>query len=184
MNERLNGGTLLAALGGVLLLVSLFLDWYDPDLSAWDTFELSDLVLAAIAIAAIAGPLRPLIRPGSTPNPARERIVLFLGLAALVIVIGALIQPPPGARDDSPELGAWLALVGAVLIPLGALLASSRISLVITTRPNESVTPPSGVEQVPPPPQRSTDEGPVPPPPGTEPAPPDSETSSIPRQPG
>jgi len=180
MNERLNGGSLLAALGGLLLLVSLFLDWYEPDVSAWDTFELADLVLAAVAVAAVAGLLRPLLsdRP---PDPARERILLFLGLGALIIVIASLIQPPPRALDHSPELGAWLGLAGAALIALGDFLTGANVSLVITTRPRDSATPPGGVERVPPPPQRSTNE-PVPPPPGTPPAEPDSETSSIPTE--
>jgi hypothetical protein len=180
MPQRFNGGAVVAAAGGALLLVSLFLDWYEPDLSAWDTFELSDLVLAAVAVAALAGILRPLLGKRA-PDPARERIVLFLGLAALVIVIASLIQPPPGALERSPEVGAWLGLVGAILIALGGFLAGSSVSLVITTRPNESVTPAGGVEPVPPPSPASE---PVPPPPGTSPAPPESETSSIPTERG
>ena|SRR5688572_23999735 len=180
MNERLNGGALVAGLGGALLLVSLFLDWYGPDLSAWDTFELADVVLAAIAVAAIASLLRPLL--GDRPaDPARERILLYLGLGALIIVIASLIQEPPRALEHSPEVGAWLGLAGAALIAIGGFLAGSSVSLVITTRPNEGVTPPGGVERVPPPPAAEPGET-VPPPPGTPAAEPDSETSSIPTE--
>ena len=41
---------MLLALGALLLLVSLFLDWYGP-LTAWNAFEVTDVLLAALAIA-------------------------------------------------------------------------------------------------------------------------------------
>jgi hypothetical protein len=180
MNERLNGGTLIAALGGVVLLVSLFLDWYEPDLSAWDSFELADVVLLAAAAAGIASVVRPVLE-SRAPDPARLRILLYIGIAALIVIVSSLIQPPPGARESSPEVGAWLGLAGALLIALGGLLAGSSVSVVITTRARDSVTPPSGTERVP---AAASSEKPVPPPPGTPPAEPDSETSSIPTERG
>ena len=39
MRERFDAGTGLVALGAVLLLVSLFVDWYDPSGDAWAVFE-------------------------------------------------------------------------------------------------------------------------------------------------
>jgi len=167
MGERLNGGMLIAAAGGALLLVSLFLEWYEPDLSAWDTFELADLVLATTAIAAIAGVLRLAALDRAHAEPIQRRALLFLGVGALIITVAGVIQPPPAALESSPRPGAWLGLAGAALIAGGALLATSRISILVSFDRREPVTPPGGSDV-------------VPPPAGTEPAPPDTETSSIP----
>jgi hypothetical protein len=181
MDERINGGSLVAAFGGVLLVISVFLDWYEPDLSAWDVFELADLVLVCAGVAAIAGLFKPLVEHRIAPDPARSRGLFFLGLAALIVIVAGLIQAPPSAAERSPELGAWLGLAGALIVTVGGLLASSHISVVVNirTREGEADTPAEGIEPVPPPPPS---EAPVPPPPGTEPAEPDSETSSIPEQ--
>ena len=43
LRERFDAGTGLVALGAVLLLVSLFIDWYDPSGDAWAVFESLDL---------------------------------------------------------------------------------------------------------------------------------------------
>ena len=84
-------GHLLIALGAIMLLVSLFLEWYTPNAEAWDVFEVWDLVLAALAILAlmtVAGRLG-----FGPPRPASWLIAA--SAAALVIVLYALIDPPP-----------------------------------------------------------------------------------------
>ncbi len=61
MPERINGGFALAAIGAVVLFVSLFLNWFEPGLDAWTVFEIEDLLLAALALFtlyAVAGNLR------------------------------------------------------------------------------------------------------------------------------
>ena len=50
MPERINGGFALAAIGAVVLFVSLFLNWFEPGLDAWTVFEIEDLLLAALAL--------------------------------------------------------------------------------------------------------------------------------------
>ena len=55
--RRLDAGAVVAAGGAVLLLISLFLDWYgDGGLgySAWTVFEVIDLALAAIALLTLS----------------------------------------------------------------------------------------------------------------------------------
>jgi hypothetical protein len=124
--------------------------------------------------------LRPLLE-NRAPDPARQRILLYIGVGAVIVIIASLIQAPPGVLNESPQLGAWLGLGGALLITVGGLLAGRSVSVVITTRARDGVTPPAGTEAVPPPPPAPPGE-PVPPPRGTEPAEPESETSSIPTQ--
>lgn len=144
-SRGLEGGKLLAGLGALLLLVSLFLDWYgaprvggtdggDFGASAWTAFELVDLLLAALALATIAWAVAAFVRPGHDLLPARAGAVA--GLVALVLVAVSIVNEPPlfFLADPSREIGIWLAFAGAVLITVGALLTTARISLVIARR--------------------------------------------------
>lgn len=136
MPERINGGLVLATLGALALLVSLFLTWYDPGRDAWTVFELNDLVLALIGLLVLASSVPGLI--GSTAfRYASDASIPYAGVGALIIVIATLIQAPPSLTDGSPQFGAWLALGAAVAITLGGLLVRARVSVVITTRPRD-----------------------------------------------
>lgn len=134
MPERINGGQALVVLGAIALIVSLFLNWYEPGRSAWTVFEVWDLVLAAIGVAAIAAVV-PLRRTQEADQHLVPQSWLpVLGGAALVIVFVALVNHPPAARGVGPELGAWIALAAAIILVAGAVLSRARISLVITLR--------------------------------------------------
>ena len=115
MPERFNAGHLMAMVGATALLVSLFLDWYEPGLSAWEVFEIGDVLLAGLAIAALAITL-PMRLPADAPRAARRG-----ALAALDRRRGAglrrrhAVNDPPAARGLALEFGAWLGLAGAVL---------------------------------------------------------------------
>ena len=54
---RIRRGEIVAGLGGVVLLVSLFLPWFEPGQSGFDSLAVADLFVAAAALAAIALPL-------------------------------------------------------------------------------------------------------------------------------
>src|SRR3954469_10936566 len=130
MRQRLDLGTALQALGAVLVLIALFLRWYDPGGSAWRVFEIVDLLLAALAVAALAVTAGRLAG-GDEGTP---RWVQAVGLAVLVIVAYELIDKPPAARDSALQTGAWLALGGGVLMAIGALLHRARIGIIIDVR--------------------------------------------------
>jgi len=141
-----DGGRIVIALGGVLVLVALFLDWYggergfgDSGITAWTAFELVDVVLAVLALAAIAAALEPIAR-GTSRLP--ESIGAACGPAALLLVIVSVINPPPIVQGLDVELkvGAWLALAGAAIMCAGALFALNRVSLVVTPRDDTSQT--------------------------------------------
>src|SRR5215210_409242 len=137
MPERINGGQALVAVGAIVLLVSLFLSWYEPGRSAWTVFEVWDIVLAAIGIAAVASLLRLRRTDVRDEHVVPERWLPALAGAALVIVVVQLVNDPPAARGSSPEVGAWIALAAAVLMSAGAILSRAQISLVITLRSRE-----------------------------------------------
>jgi hypothetical protein len=126
---RPDTGGLVAALGGLLLLVSLFLDWYTLatfTVTAWTAFEVWDLVLAALAIGVIVSAATHL---GYWRGPTHSIGLLVLGLAALVIVASQLINPPPSVLHGGIGDGGWLALVAAVVMTAGAAMAESRVTL-------------------------------------------------------
>lgn len=128
MRHRLELPPLLAAAGGLLLFVSLFLHWYGR-LTAWGAFEVWDLVLAALALWALWAVLAPLVWEG----PPREGSLPLAGIVALVIVASQLINHPPAAAHHHPAAaGAWLALIGSALIAGGGVLTVGRVSLSVS----------------------------------------------------
>jgi peptidoglycan/LPS O-acetylase OafA/YrhL len=127
MVRRIDIGSSIAAAGAALLLVSLFLDWFDG-LTGWTTFEALDLVLAALALAA----LLPLTRRFHGVGSVSDRHLPVIGAVTVVIVVAALVNRPPAAAGESPDTGVWLALAGAILILAGGLLGTARLALSIS----------------------------------------------------
>ena len=125
-----DAGTLLLGAGALLLLISLFLEWYQPGIDAWEVFEVWDLVLAALAVAAlVAAASRMGFGPARPPS-----WVLVPAIAALVIVLYAFLDPPPltSGIDGDPGTGLWLALAASVLMAAGAVMSVARISVAFT----------------------------------------------------
>jgi hypothetical protein len=114
---------MLGVLGGVVVVVGLFLDWYG-DLTAWEAFELADVVLAAVAGVAIVTGLT---------GGLDGRALPWAGGALLAIVASQLIELPPAiGGDPAIELGAWLALAGAGIVLAGGALRVADVSVSVT----------------------------------------------------
>jgi peptidoglycan/LPS O-acetylase OafA/YrhL len=128
MTRRIEAGPVLVALGALILLVSLFLDWYQPNVTAWEAFEVLDLVLTVLAVAALVGAVGA-NRPEAT---VIERHWLPAIVAAIAIIVAAQILDPPPTVDGDPETGAWLALGAAVVMCVGTLLTLGRVSFALT----------------------------------------------------
>ena len=144
-------GPLLAIAGSVLLLVSLFLHWYD-DLSAWTAFEVLDLLLAALAIGTALSLLERLAAGRTRVRVIGAGAAIPLSVAALVIVVSQIINHPPAAQDSDPAVGLWLALAATALMALGAILATARISVALDVdRPDDPAEAPTVAEPPPPP---------------------------------
>jgi hypothetical protein len=127
--RTIEAGMLLIGAGAILLFVSLFLEWYQPGIDAWEIFEVWDLVLAVLAIVALVAVAS---RMGFGP-PRPASWLIGPAIAALVIVLYLLINPPPLTPDidGDPSTGLWLALAAAILMTAGALLSVARISVAI-----------------------------------------------------
>jgi hypothetical protein len=118
---------MVAVAGGILLIVSLFLDWYklaNFTVTAWTAFEVWDLVLAALALAVIVAAATDL---GWWRGPSHSLGPAMLGLAAVVIVASQLLDKPPSVLHSVIGGGGWIALAGAALMAVGPLLAESRV---------------------------------------------------------
>ncbi len=128
--RSIEAGMLLIGAGAILLFASLFLEWYEPGIDAWEIFEVWDLVLAVLAVVALVAVASRL--GFGPPRPASWLIGPALG--ALIIVLYLIINPPPLTPDidGDPSTGLWLALASAVMKSAGALLSVARISVAIT----------------------------------------------------
>jgi hypothetical protein len=141
--KKLDRGEIIAALGGVLLAISVFLAWYslgnanaslntchgpNSSCSAWDGLSVIRflLLLAAIAPAILAW----IIVRGHALSWPRGELTAVTALAALTLVVfrGFIDKPgnPPG--QITVDYGWWLALVGGLLILFGAIWRSRESS--------------------------------------------------------
>jgi hypothetical protein len=125
-------GPLIATVGAVMLLVSLFLNWYE-DISGFTVFEFLDLLLVLLALATIASLVGGLGLFKPAPSPA---VSLAVAIFTVFVVASQLVNDPPAVAGSSAnqDLGIWLALGGAGLMVVGAVLAYARISLSVEAR--------------------------------------------------
>jgi hypothetical protein len=129
MTRRLEAGPLLVTLGAVLLLVSLFLAWFTGEVTAWQAFETWDVVLLVLALASIAAGL------GLTTQDVDlvdRRVLPAVVALVAAIVASQIVDPPPAATGQAPDTGAWLALAGALVMCLGAVLTFGRVRIALT----------------------------------------------------
>jgi hypothetical protein len=127
MTRRWDIGPVLVGLGALLLLVSLFLRWYGTA-TAWDAYELVDLLLAALAIAGVTLATAALV---PALELADRRPLPWVAGAAFVIVAMQLIDPPPLALGRSLAAGAWLGFAASVLMVVGTVLTFGRVSFAV-----------------------------------------------------
>ncbi len=160
--SKVKGGQLIAAIGGIVLLISLlFLSWFGvavlgvgADYGAWDgqgfLGTLANLVIlaagvAAVALAALTAGSRTVALPVAT-----SALTAALGIAAVVLVVARmLLQPGPNEIVDL-KFGIFLALVGAAVVAFGGwqsmqeegtTFADARDQLQSREAPRETVSP-------------------------------------------
>jgi hypothetical protein len=146
VNRRFDIGPILLALGAILLLVGLFLDWYGGA-TAWDVFELTDVLLAALAVAALVAAVG-LFTDGEYID--RRTLPWIVG-AALVVIVAALINPPLVARNTHLGQGAWLSFAAALIMVAGVVLAFGRVSFAVSVEGRDRRRRVAAVDHRPPP---------------------------------
>jgi hypothetical protein len=120
--SRLSRGDWIAAIGGVVMLVALFLPWYSTggeSLSAWEAMAVDDVILAITALLAISAAVIVGIPRLASVSVATTSLAILPALVGLLLTIYRLVSPaPPG--DVSLEVGAWLGLAATAAIAYGA----------------------------------------------------------------
>ena len=146
MNTRGNNAPLIAAGGGLLLFISLFLDWFDVLGSAWEFMDIVDVLLALLALTAVA--IGAMLATGTAVNLPRTpgSIVTTAGIVAFTIVATFILE------GDEQKFGIFLGLIGAIaMIVGGTQLARDGAPVAPRTRTAEPPGPPP-----PPPPAAPT----------------------------
>ena len=158
--RRLRAGEWIAALSGVLLLVALFVPWYERDpvacialagvecpnpkqFTGWGSFAVIDVVLALVAVYALAVCVVTATQPTGAIGIAMDATLALLGIAATVIVGLRLASMPDLGPHVERTAGVYLALAGALGVAVGGWLAMQN-----ERGPAEPRTQP---ERVPPP---------------------------------
>jgi hypothetical protein len=126
----------------VLLLVSLFLNWWDG-VTAFTAFEVLDLVLAGLALMAAFSLAEAAGARLPSAMALGAALALPIGMLAVLIVFSQIVNDPPAiaGSDRGHDLGIWLALGGALLILAGSLLSVARISLALDMERRERAAP-------------------------------------------
>lgn len=122
--RRLRAGEWIAGVGGLVLLVALFLPWYSDDggsRTGWQSLGALDIVLAAVALAALAIPLVTAMQRVPAVSLAHESLTTLVGLLAVVLVLIRVLNMPDWATER--EWGLWVALAATVGIVIGGLIA-------------------------------------------------------------
>jgi hypothetical protein len=129
-------GPLVASVGAVLLIVSLFLDWYEG-VTGFTAFEFLDLLLVLLALATIASLVGGLGLVKPAPSPT---VSLAVALFTIFVVLTQIVNDPPAVvlTGTDQDIGIWLGLSGAALMVAGGVLGYASISLAFEPRSGDS----------------------------------------------
>ena len=137
--RRISSSEIIAAVGGLLLALGLFLPWYSPNtenrnanvngvrdaVSAWDAHSILRWLLLAAALAPIIL-LWIVIRDHQLSWPRGEMTavvgIIAFGLTAYVGVIDRPGEPP---SEISLGIGWYLSFLGTILISAGGSIRAS-----------------------------------------------------------
>jgi hypothetical protein len=118
--RRLRLGEWVTGASGLVLLVALFLPWYEH-LSAWEAFTVLDLILALLALAALSVPIVTAAHRVPALPLAFESLTGLFGILGVLLVLVRVANLPGDAHGR--EWGLWVALAAVLGIVAGALIA-------------------------------------------------------------
>jgi len=119
--RRLTAGERIAAVGGVLLIVSPFLTWYTKDgasASGWESMAIDDVIFVVAGLTTLASTVLTASRP-RTPVPIVWTVLATLpALLAAILAVWRVIDPAPPV-DVGLGIGAWLGMAGGLAAVIG-----------------------------------------------------------------
>lgn len=116
-------GQLIAAAGGILLFIFLFLPWFgqkgDVSLSGWEGQSSTDLYLLITAVVAVGAAVTTgVVFPGLTTNGAAA----LLGGVGTILLLWLVVFDYPQGKDR--EIGLYLSLLAAAAVAFGGYTAA------------------------------------------------------------
>jgi len=134
--KQLDRGEMIAALGGVLLAISVFLAWYslgnsnavlngcrgpNTSCSGWHSLTILRFLLLVAAIAPAI--LAYIIVRGHALSWPRGELTAVTALVALTFILfrGVIDKPGTPSGEISVDFGWWVALLGGLLILAGSI---------------------------------------------------------------
>ena len=137
--RRITTSEILAAVGGALLALSVFLPWYSTnpknpnaniaqmkgDIAGWDAHMILRYLLLAAAVSPIVL-LYIVIRDHELSWP-RGEMTAVIGIIAfgLVAYVGVIDRPGEPPSEISLDFGWFIALLGTILIAIGGSYRAS-----------------------------------------------------------
>ncbi len=168
--SALRSGKLLAAAGGAALLVLTFFDWYgikglggvqekvgreaaerlgikipeiDLGISAWDAFDVLDLLLALTALVVIGLAVSGVMRL-SVKLPVQAGVLtMALGALSVLGIVYRILNQPGDNDVIEVRIGAWLGLVAAATIVFGGIRALGQEETAPATAAAPTAQPPA-----------------------------------------
>jgi hypothetical protein len=151
--SKLTTGDMIAGVGGLVLLISLFLPWYGVSVdiagfsasesgSGWEALGFIDILLFLVSVAVIA--IVAAKATGALPADLPAAVILLaLGGLAVLLVLFRIIDIPAGGDvpdgvDLSRKFGIFIALIGAAAVTYGGWRTNSETPAGRTT----AATPP------------------------------------------
>lgn len=110
-------GHLIAGVGGLVLIISLFLEWTGAR-DAWMDFTVVDILMTAIGVAAILYALLPTL--GTEPAPGLALLVAAGGMAVFGMALTF-------AFEFAGTVGVWLAVFSSAGIAFGGYDAGRHL---------------------------------------------------------
>jgi hypothetical protein len=147
LTRRFDIGPIVLALGAIVLLIALFLDWFAA-WNAWQVFEITDVLLAALAIAGFVAALGLIAEDVDFID---RRFMPWIVGAALVLVLNQLLAPGVALEEAELGTGAWMALAGVLVMVIGAVLSLSKVSFSVAMEGRDRRQRVSAVDHRPPP---------------------------------
>jgi hypothetical protein len=120
-NPRGNIGHILTAAGGALLALFTFMAWFDPgELSAWEIFNIVDVVIFFAALGAAALAVAHLVGMAANLPPQVTSAQRWLGAVAALFAIAFIVEIVAG--DGEFKFGGLLAILAALVLLAGTVL--------------------------------------------------------------
>ena len=147
--SKMSQGQMIAGVGGIVLLISLFLEWISGISitvpggasvsggggSAFDVFSGMDIIMLIVAIVSILWAASA--ASGRAVPPQSALIVGLLGVAIVGFALGNELE------DSNAGIGAWLGLFGSIAIAWGALAGGRQPAAAPASRAAAPPPPPA-----------------------------------------